>query len=224
LTPLKATETVRLTATVSPETATDKTVTWTTSDEAVATVDATGLVSALKVGIAEITATAADGSGASATCQITVEPTLAESMTITPETFSGVTGDTFVIEVTVLPENATEKSVVFTSDNEDVATIYDDGTVTVTGIGVAVITVEAMDGSGLTAECVVTGESDSDSVDIIFDDGTDSYDRNGSRYDIYNMNGMLLRKDADREYLNRLSGGIYIIRQGTRVTRIDIIK
>lgn len=135
-----------------------------------------------------------------------------------------MTGDTFVIEVTVLPENATEKSVVFTSDNEDVATVYDDGTVTVTGIGVAVITVEAMDGSGLTAECVVTGESDPDSVDIIFDDGTDSYDRNGSRYDIYNMNGMLLRKDADREYLNRLSGGIYIIRQGTRVTRIDIIK
>lgn len=51
---LKATETARLTATVSPETTTDKTVTWTTSDEAVATVDATGLVTALKVGIVRL--------------------------------------------------------------------------------------------------------------------------------------------------------------------------
>ncbi|MDE5782750.1 MAG: C10 family peptidase [Prevotella sp.] len=62
----------KLVATVLPETTTDKTVTWSSSDETIATVDAEGKVIALAVGEAIITATVADGSGVSASCQVTV--------------------------------------------------------------------------------------------------------------------------------------------------------
>ena len=61
-----------LTATVAPENAANKRVTWTSSNENVATVDANGTVTAVKAGTATITATAADGSGKSATCTVTV--------------------------------------------------------------------------------------------------------------------------------------------------------
>ena len=63
-----------LTATVQPEDATNKAVNWSSSDEAVATVDTNGKVTAKAAGEATITATAADGSGKSATCEVTVKP------------------------------------------------------------------------------------------------------------------------------------------------------
>ena len=65
---------VALTATVTPDDATDKTVTWTTSDENVATVDANGLVTAVAVGTATIYAEANDGSGVKGECSVTVTP------------------------------------------------------------------------------------------------------------------------------------------------------
>ena len=66
-------ETVTLTATVTPDDATDKTLTWSSSDERVATVDAAGLVTALAPGTATITVAANDGSGVSASCVVTVK-------------------------------------------------------------------------------------------------------------------------------------------------------
>ena len=65
-------DTASLTATVQPEDATNKTVNWSSSNEAVATVDTNGKVTAVGEGNATITATAADGSGVSATCTVTV--------------------------------------------------------------------------------------------------------------------------------------------------------
>ena len=64
---------MQLTATVSPDNATDKSVTWTSANETIATVDATGKVTALKAGSTDITATTANGKSAS--CRITVKPT-----------------------------------------------------------------------------------------------------------------------------------------------------
>ena len=76
-----------LTATVAPENATIKALTWASSDEDVATVAPDGTVTAVKAGAATITATAADGSGKSATCTVTV------TGGTTPSQPGGSTGD-----------------------------------------------------------------------------------------------------------------------------------
>ena len=65
---------VTLTYTIEPANATDNTVTWSSDNTAVATVDATGRVHAVAVGTAIITATANDDSGVKATCKVTVQP------------------------------------------------------------------------------------------------------------------------------------------------------
>ena len=75
-------ETLQLTVTVLPEDATDKSVAWGSSNEAVATVDATGLVTAVAAGTATITATTNDGSNLAASCEITVEATAANRLDV----------------------------------------------------------------------------------------------------------------------------------------------
>ena len=73
---LDAQETLQLTATAYPNDAANREVTWSTSDESIASVDENGLVTAHKKGTASVTATAADGSGVTRSCQVTVRNTL----------------------------------------------------------------------------------------------------------------------------------------------------
>jgi len=150
-------ETLTLTPTVLPDTATDKTVTWTTSDETVATVDANGVVTALAAGEATITATANDGSGVTGTCTVTVsEPTVAvTSVTVEPTELNLNVNDSATLTATVLPDTATDKTVTWTSSDETVATVDANGVVTAVARGEATITVTTFDGD-FTASCTVT--------------------------------------------------------------------
>ena len=152
---LKATETLTLVATILPENATDKSVTWKSSNEAVATVDANGLVAAIAVGEATITATTADGSNLSASCKVTVVPTLAETITFDKTEISLEATETTTLVATVLPELTTNKSVTWTSSNEAVATVDANGKVTAVAVGEAIITATTTDGSNLSASCKV---------------------------------------------------------------------
>ena len=152
---LKEGETVTLTATVAPENATDKTVTWTSSDTAVATVDAAGKVTAVKEGKATITATAG---GKTATCTVTVnkeeeQVVAVESVTLDKTTLSLTEGESTTLTATVAPENATDKTVTWTSSNTAVATVDATGKVTAVKEGKATITAKAGD---KTATCEVT--------------------------------------------------------------------
>ena len=152
---LKATETITLVATVLPENATDKSVTWKSSNEAAATVDANGLVTAIAVGEATITATTADGSNLSASCKVTVIPTLAESITLDKIETSLEATETATLIAIILPDNTSVKTVVWTSSDEDVAVVDENGVVTAIGVGTATITATTTDGSNLSASCVV---------------------------------------------------------------------
>lgn len=148
-----------LTATVTPDNATDKTVTWTTSDRSVATVDSTGVVTGIKAGTATITAKAGEKT---ATCTVTVTAasTEPEVVPVTGVTLSqtAVTLDidqSITLTATVAPENATNKAVTWASDKTDVATVDANGKVTAVAAGTANITVTTADG-GKTATCAVT--------------------------------------------------------------------
>lgn len=137
-----------LVATVKPDNATDKTVTWTSSDEAVATVDETGKVTAVKEGAATITAKAGEKA---AECKVTVYVAVT-SVELNKTTLSLNEGDTETLTATVKPDNATDKTVTWSSSDEKIATVKD-GKVTAVKIGEATIKATVGD---KTAECKVT--------------------------------------------------------------------
>ena len=205
---LKFGESVALTATVVPEDATDKTVTWSSDNTDVAIVDADGNVTAVSLGVATITATSGD---CSASCVVTVVATLVESIIVTPESWNGEEGETFKIEATVMPEDATDKTLEWASSDESVATVDGEGNVSVLNEGSCVIIAAAVDGSGVFAECIITSVA---GVDGIF-----SAEDN---FDVYDLNGVLVKKNADQEGIKTLTPGIYLIRQGGEVKKLII--
>ena len=145
-------DTYTLTATVNPAEATDNYVTWTSSNEAIATVKE-GVVTALAVGKATITATTIDG-GFKATCEVTVAPRPVTGVTLDKATATLEVKETVTLVANVAPANATNKDVTWASDNETVATVVD-GVVTAVAVGTANITVTTVDGS-FKATCAVT--------------------------------------------------------------------
>ncbi len=142
-----------LTATVAPADATNKKVTWKSSDAAVATVDANGKVTAVKAGEATITVTTEDG-GKTATCKVTVKPNLVSEITLAA--LAIYVGESKAVTATVKPDDATNKELTWKSSDESIATVDNTGKVTGKKIGTATITATAQDGSGVSGSCTVT--------------------------------------------------------------------
>ena len=148
--------TLQLTATVTPDDADDRTVTWSSADSGIARVDGAGLVTAVSVGTTTITVTTGDGTGLTASCTVTVTPKTVQSITMDEEALSLERGETTRLTVIVTPQDADDVSVTWYSNNSGVATVDDGGRVTAIEVGTAVITATTNDGSGLSAKCTVT--------------------------------------------------------------------
>ena len=147
-------ESANLVATVEPATSTNGSVTWTSTDAAVASVN-NGLVKALKEGSTTVTVTTADG-GKIATCSVTVKsakiPVTGVTLDKAAETL--VAGATLQLTATVKPDNATDKSATWSSSNSSVADVDADGLVSAKSTGESTITVTTTDG-GKMATCDV---------------------------------------------------------------------
>ena len=145
-----------LTATVEPNNATNRNVTWSSDNPSVATVN-NGVVSAVSEGTATITVTAQGDSTKSASCTVTVTAATVSvtGVTLNKTSTSLYVGDTETLTATVAPDNATNKAVTWTSSNPSVATV-ENGVVTALARGTAVITATAADGSGASAKVTVT--------------------------------------------------------------------
>ena len=152
-----------LIATVLPDNATNKKVTWSSNAPGVATVNSSGKVTAVAPGTATITVTTVDG-GKTATCVVTVT---AATVPVTGVTLSQTqaslycnrTPNTLALTARVAPDNATNKAVNWTSSDSAVATVDQNGVVTAVAPGTAVITATAADGRGASASCTVTVSS-----------------------------------------------------------------
>ena len=142
-----------LTATVNPNDATNKTVTWKSDKPEIVEVDSNGNVTAKAAGTATITATA---DGKSASCKVTVNGQPAtvpvQSVELNQTTLELKAGNTATLTATVSPESATDKTVTWTSDKPEIAAV-EGGTVTAKAEGTATITAKAGD---KTATCTVT--------------------------------------------------------------------
>ena len=142
-----------LTATVKPSNTSDKSITWTSSDSKVAKVSSRGVVTGVSAGSAVIKATAADGSGASASCRITVTQKITK-VTFSKKTFSARVGEKTKLQYTTLPANATDKTLVWSSGNSEIATVSSKGVVTGLKTGKVKITVSTPNGKFKTS-CTV---------------------------------------------------------------------
>ncbi|MGZ4106917.1 MAG: DUF4350 domain-containing protein, partial [Tumebacillaceae bacterium] len=138
-----------LNATVAPANATNQAVTWTSSNEAVATVDATGNVTAVGAGQATITVTTVDGAfTASASVNVSLASVAVTGVSLNKSELNMTVGDAAKsLNATVTPANATNQAVTWTSSNEAVATVDTNGNVTAVGAGQATITVTTVDGT-----------------------------------------------------------------------------
>ncbi len=130
---------VTLSATLKPTNATDKTVSWSSSDEQIATVDAKGKVVGVKGGTAVVTARAGQAE-ASCTVEVTAE---VESVTLSQKSIAVPEGGTFQLSATVNPDDATDKTLTWSSSNKTIATVDENGLVTGIQGGNTVITVKA---------------------------------------------------------------------------------
>jgi len=135
---LELSKSFTVTATVKPEMAYDKRVTYKSSDSKVAKVDASGKVTALKTGKAVITATTADGKH-SATVTVTVIKS-AEDIKLYRSEFSLKAGSRVKLEYDVLPDGTTQTQVSFTSSDSKVATVDENGVITAVSKGTATVT------------------------------------------------------------------------------------
>ena len=139
----------KLTATVKPADTTDKVV-WTSSKPTVATVDENGNITALAAGTTEITATAGS---VSAVCKVTVEGVKVSKVELNKTSVSLKAGETEQLTATVTPDNATDKTVTWTSSKPTVVAVDENGKITAVAPGTATITATAGDKS---ATCTVT--------------------------------------------------------------------
>jgi len=184
-------ESLTLVATVAPDNATDKTVVWTSSDETVATVK-DGVVTTLKAGEATITAKAGEQT---ATCVVTVKAKViaVTGITLDKATAEVTEGESLTLVATVAPDNATDKTVVWSSSDETVATVKD-GVVTTLKAGEATITAKAGE---QTATCVVTVKENTKITEVSV-----SLTHTASSYCETDANAYISTVDAAKEHVN----------------------
>lgn len=150
--------TSQLTATVSPSNATNKSVSWTSSDESVATVSSSGLVTAVGNGTATITVTTSSG-GYTATCKVTVTTPvtgLSLSTTSTSIHYSSISNITKTIVAFITPSDASNKKVTWSSSNTDILTVTQGGVIHGEALGTATITCKSVSNPSVSATCTVT--------------------------------------------------------------------
>lgn len=154
-----------LMAMVYPNSAANQHVKWTSSHPEIVTVDENGKVSAVSLGEALITVTTEDG-GKTTTCEVVVTPTvvLVKSITLDQESITLFEEETQTLRATVFPDNATNKTAIWTSDHPEIAAVDQEGVVTAVKKGQAVITTMAEDGE-FTATCQVTVNAPQVTVD-----------------------------------------------------------
>ena len=163
---LKIGESTTLEASITPDNATNKNVTWSSEDSDIASVDKDGEVTAKGEGKTTITVTTADGQK-TATCEVTVieeqdpdpepdpEEIAVEGISLNIQNITLKIGETTTLEASITPDNATNKNVIWSSEDSDIASVDEDGKVTAKEVGKTTITVTTEDGQK-TATCEVT--------------------------------------------------------------------
>lgn len=158
-----ATET--LTVTRTPSSVSYPTLTWSSSNTSVATVNSSGVVTAVGNGTATITVTTTDGTNISKTCSVTVR-TPVTGVTVSPTTLTLNVGGTYTLAKTISPSGASNQNVVWSTNNTAVATVDSSGKVTAVGKGTCTITCTSSENSSYKGTCAVTVNQQATGISI----------------------------------------------------------
>ncbi|MDO4633117.1 MAG: Ig-like domain-containing protein [Eubacteriales bacterium] len=154
---LKEGQSAKLSAVAYPWNATNKKLSWSSSNTRIATVSSTGVVTAKKAGTCTIKASATDGSGKSQTYPMTVSPAKILVNNIKMAGSKNLTvGQTTKLSAVAYPWNATNKKLSWSSSDTSVVSVSSNGTVTANGGGMAYIRAAATDGSGKSQTYYIT--------------------------------------------------------------------
>ncbi len=178
-----------LKATVLPEDATNLAVSWSSSDTSIATVSGDGVVTALSAGTVTITATVTNEQHA-VSCKVTIEeapePYVAvTSLALDKTKLEMKTGEMQALQTTIMPENATNKTVQWSSSDETIAIVSEAGVVKALKEGSVTITATSKDG-GFVDSCYITIEmSESETINI-----GDQIEIEGMNYSVTSLDGL----------------------------------
>lgn len=206
-------ETFQLSATITPQNATNQDIAWSSTNPAIATVSQEGKVEGISEGTAVIIASTKDGSNLSSTSIVNVykESVYINEIILNPTTFTGKIGDTFTISVSVQPENASNKMLQWTSSDSNVATV-DNGFVKLLDEGNVVVSAKSCDGSEVEGICTIKVEPSTGIESVTID--------KDSTVKIYTLTGYLIYDGPFSEA--SLDSGYYIIVCNERVFKVMI--
>ena len=149
-------ESLQITAKVLPENATNATLKWKiTPENILKPTAAPEQFTAQQVGEALVRAEAADGSGITAECKVVVKPRLVQAISLNATQKNLIIGESFAFTATAMPENATNRNVIWKLVSGDAISLSNTGVIQAKKVGAALVRAEAEDGSGITAECKV---------------------------------------------------------------------
>ena len=221
---IKVGESLQLETTIAPSNASISDLIWTSSNPEVATVSSSGKVVGIKPGEATITARTIDGSNLTASCTVTVDNVLAESIKLSQTEVELAPYETVVLTYTILPENTTNKSVTWSSSDESIATfkVNNDGSATVLMLkeDLAIITATTIDGSNLSASCIVgynTTEvnfTNIEEVAVTVEVGKIVVKNVTGIVTIYNLNGIAVASETangNEVRFDNIQPGVYIV-------------
>ena len=149
-------ESLQITAKVLPENATNATLKWKiTPENILKPTAAPEQFTAQQVGEALVRAEAADGSGITAECKVVVKPRLVQAISLNATQKNLIIGESFAFTATAMPENATNRNVIWKLVSGDAISLSNTGVIQAKKVGEAIVRAETADGSGITAECKV---------------------------------------------------------------------
>ena len=170
-------ESKKLTATVSPSNSEDKSVTWKSSNKEVAMVDSEGEILALGIGETVVTVTTANGKKASV--NVTVNPIKVTEIKVNETDVNLEINETVTLTATVLPTDATDKTITWSSENPEIASV-EDGEVRAIAVGTTKIICSSKDEIKTEVNVVVEEKIEENTVEVVAPVDNNSYNSNSS--------------------------------------------
>ena len=208
-------ETIQLIAQTLPLEKSDGRITWDSEDDTMASISNDGVLTANEAGIVYITAKSVDG-GYSKDCRVSIKDKdiQIQSISINPTEYSLKVGEELQLSAIIIPQNATNQELVWSSSNPSIAALSAEGKVMAISEGDAIVYAKSCDGSGVEATSTIKVEEYSGIEDVLADSETE--------WDLYNIQGVLVKHEISRDDLSRISPGVYILRSSNKTIKMKI--